>query len=263
MKKLILIFLSLIVCLSLASCGECEHIDENNDGICDECEWNYDHEHAYADAWSVNDTHHWKDVACGHSTSVKDKAEHTDTNSDGVCDGCLWDYDHTHTYSEAWSHDGTSHWHALTCEHTGAAVKDKAEHTDTNNDGICEGCSWDYDHAHTYAISWSLDDNYHWHALTCGHTGASVKDKAEHTDTNNDGLCDGCAWNFEHTHTFESEWSYDTNNHWHAASCIHEIEVSGKASHVDSDDNGICDVCGAGSKSDDSDEIEFPEMDFD
>ena len=263
MKKLILIFLSLIVCVSLASCGECEHADANNDGICDECEWNYDHEHAYSTVWNFDQTHHWNDVMCGHSIPVKDMAPHSDSNSDGICDVCTWDYDHTHTYSEAWSHDGTNHWHASSCGHTGISVKDKAAHSDSNSDGICDVCTWDYDHTHTYASEWSRDGDYHWYAITCEHTGISVKDKAPHSDDNNDGLCDGCAWNYEHTHTFESEWTYDSENHWHAASCLHEIEVSGKAPHVDSDGDGVCDVCSEGSEPEVPGDIELPEIDFD
>ena len=34
-----------------------------------------------------------------------------------------------------------------------------------------------------------------------------------------------------HTHTFAEEWSSDETNHWHAATCGHAEEVSGKAEH--------------------------------
>lgn len=34
-----------------------------------------------------------------------------------------------------------------------------------------------------------------------------------------------------HTHTFAEEWSSDKTNHWHAATCEHTTEVSGKAEH--------------------------------
>ena len=37
MKKLVLMFLSLILVFVLASCGDCPFTDENGDGICDEC----------------------------------------------------------------------------------------------------------------------------------------------------------------------------------------------------------------------------------
>lgn len=34
-----------------------------------------------------------------------------------------------------------------------------------------------------------------------------------------------------HNHTFAKEWSYDENNHWHAATCEHTGEISDKAAH--------------------------------
>jgi len=34
-----------------------------------------------------------------------------------------------------------------------------------------------------------------------------------------------------HTHTYSAEWSKDASGHWHAATCGHTTEVSGKAAH--------------------------------
>ena len=36
----------------------------------------------------------------------------------------------------------------------------------------------------------------------------------------------------EHEHTYSSEWSKDETNHWHAATCEHTSEVSGRAAHT-------------------------------
>lgn len=61
-----------------------------------------------------------------------------------------------------------------------------------------------------------------------------------------------------HEHTFASEWSKDNENHWHAATCEHTEEVSGKAAHIFNDgeitteptyaEDGVktftCTVCG-------------------
>ena len=44
-----------------------------------------------------------------------------------------------------------------------------------------------------------------------------------------------------HTHTFAEEWRRDENFHWHAATCGHAEEVSGKAEHTYT--NGVC-SCG-------------------
>ena len=46
----------------------------------------------------------------------------------------------------------------------------------------------------------------------------------------------GCS----HKHTFSNEWQTDQTHHWHAATCTHSGEVSGKAVH----DFGNTDVCG-------------------
>lgn len=40
--------------------------------------------------------------------------------------------------------------------------------------------------------------------------------------------CDGEV----HSHTFETEWTTDADNHWHEASCEHTDVVSGLASHT-------------------------------
>ena len=45
-----------------------------------------------------------------------------------------------------------------------------------------------------------------------------------------------------HTHTFADTWSFDAQNHWHAATCGHD-ERTDIAAHVIAD--GACTVCGA------------------
>lgn len=48
----------------------------------------------------------------------------------------------------------------------------------------------------------------------------------------------------EHAHTFSEDWSYDENNHWHAATCEHTEEKFFNKAHVDANKDGVCDVCG-------------------
>ena len=45
-----------------------------------------------------------------------------------------------------------------------------------------------------------------------------------------------------HTHTFADTWSFDSQNHWHAATCVHD-QKSDLAPHELKD--GVCTVCGA------------------
>lgn len=244
MKKLFLIFVTLTLLVCLVSCGECEHVDENNDSVCDLCAYDYGHTHTYAQEISIDENEHWYAISCGHSVADKDREAHKDENNDGVCDVCAYDYGHTHEYSESFSHDSLTHWYAASCGHD-IEPKDKVAHKDKNNDSICDECAYDYDHTHTYSSEWSSNSSNHWHSVTCGHAVAAA-DKDIHIDENNDSICDVCSYDYHHVHTYDEKWSYDNDNHWHALTCPHEVEVGSKEPHADENEDGICDVCGKG-----------------
>lgn len=58
--------------------------------------------------------------------------------------------------------------------------------------------------------------------------------------------CDFFNTETPHEHTYDSEWSYDTNKHWHAATCEHSDEKIDEAEHIDGDLlDGKCEVCNA------------------
>ena len=63
----------------------------------------------------------------------------------------------------------------------------------------------------------------------------SACDLQESDDGGNDN-------NHTHTHTFADTWSFDSQDHWHAATCGHD-EKSDLAPHELKD--GVCTVCGA------------------
>ena len=42
----------------------------------------------------------------------------------------------------------------------------------------------------------------------------------------------------EHVHTFSTEWTSDETNHWHAATCGHDVK-DGESAHTFGND-GIC-----------------------
>ena len=99
------------------------------------------------------------------------------------------------------------------------------------------------EHTHTFAEAWSKDATHHWHAATCGH---DVKDGyAAHTfgewritkpateteKGSKEHTCSVCEYvgveeipMIEHVHTFSTDWSYDENTHWHAATCGHDVK---------------------------------------
>ena len=49
--------------------------------------------------------------------------------------------------------------------------------------------------------------------------------------------------NEECEHTYDAEWSSNSTEHWHAATCDHAELKSGVAKHEDADEDGRCDVC--------------------
>ena len=97
---------------------------------------------------------------------------------------------HEHTFSDKYTQNATHHWFAATCEH-GEEKLNYGEHTDTNEDGVCDVCAYETGHTHTFSEDWSKDGTHHWHAATCTHTDEKG-DNALHTDANVDGVCDVC-----------------------------------------------------------------------
>ena len=96
-------------------------------------------------------------------------------------------------------------------------------------------------HQHTFSSEWSYDQTYHWHKPTCGHV--VISDKAEHTfgeweikiqpTETKPGRrvrqCSVCEYEedeilpiVEHQHTFSSDWTTNSNYHWHEATCGHD-----------------------------------------
>ena len=101
------------------------------------------------------------------------------------------------------------------------------------------------EHTHTFdETKWSQDSTQHWHAATCGH---DVKDAiGAHIDIDGNHYCDVCLYKMSdepvHEHTFSSMWSTNDIEHWHAATCGHDV-VSSKGTHADTNNDGKCDVC--------------------
>ena len=221
------------------------HEDKDNDGVCDVCEWDYNHKHTYQPNYTHDATHHWYAPTCEHN--VKNAySPHVDKNIDGICDVCSWNYDHEHTYETEWSHDEAKHWHNVSCSHS-IDVKDEGEHTDLNNDGICDVCSWNYDHEHTYETNaWSTDEEKHWHAANCGHDVPGI-DVADHIDENDDGECDVCEYNVcGPDHRINEEvWEWNEEKHWQPSVCGHDtpnctMEAQG---HQWDEEGIVCTMC--------------------
>ncbi len=150
---------------------------------------------------------------------------------------------HQHTYASEWSKDENDHWYAASCDHT-TEVKEKGAHA-YGEDSVCDVCGYEkaVAHEHSYATTWSKDENDHWYAATCEHT-TEVKDKGAHA-YGEDNVCDVCGYEkaVAHEHSYATTWSKDKNNHWYAATCEHSTEVKDKGAHAYGEDS-VCDVCG-------------------
>lgn len=252
------------------------HVDLDEDGVCDVCEYVLGHEHTYSDTWTTDDTHHWKNAICTHTSEKGELGAHVDSDSNGACDSCekhmhvlglngkctvckeqilevggTDDNQQTceHTYSDTWSSDSTKHWHAATCEHADFRA-DNAPHSDDDEDGTCDVCNYLVGHKHTFPEDeWCSNATHHWKEATCIHTNERSEIGA-HIDEDTDGLCDTCGGEFEVfdddapcNHTYSDTWSSDATNHWHAATCAHVELTQDVAEHTDSNEDGKCDVC--------------------
>ena len=115
--------------------------------------------------------------------------------------GCQIDSDrHEHSFSKDWTSNATDHWHAATCEHT-TEVSGKAKHTFGD---------WTVTKEATEEAEGSKERS----CSVCGYTATEAIEK------------------LAHTHKFATDWTKDETNHWHAATCEHTSEVSGKAEHT-------------------------------
>ena len=132
-------------------------------------------------------------------------------------------------------------------------------------------------HEHTFAEEWSSDETNHWHAATCEHKDEVInfeehsfgdwtitKEPTEEAEGAREKSCTVCEYTvpeviekLEHTHKFESEWTYDETNHWHEATCgCSDVELQ-KTAHTFGDwittkepteeaegsQERVCDVC--------------------
>lgn len=107
------------------------------------------HEHTFSEIWSIDETNHWHAATCEHDGLTRDLSAH-DFGDDNICDTCGYIKPapaHEHSFSDEWSIDETSHWHASTCEHSDV-TKDLANHN-YGNDNVCDVCGYEKNVSYT------------------------------------------------------------------------------------------------------------------
>ena len=181
------------------------HVDENNDGICDLCNWEIGREHTThtpKTGWETDGTYHWHICSeCGEEIAGS-KAEHTGGThaNDGTCTICNKKYQ-THTWESTPSSykQNTEAGHIpvykCTCEGcTETKEGTPVAHTDADGDRQCDICGYkksttgECEHKNT---EWVYDGDYHW--LKCKDCGKALTDKEKHADSNGDNKCDKCS----------------------------------------------------------------------
>ena len=251
--------------------------------------------HDFSGEWLSDDTNHWHACTTKKHTDVADVAEHTfdagvvttapTETAEGVltltCTVCkhqktkvLAKVAHVHKFNESvWEKDDTHHWHPATCAHTdqksafenhvwneGAITTPATETTEGIKTYTCTKCGntktssiGKLDHVHTFDTeNWAFDTENHWHPATCGHAdeknalaphvwneGVITTPATETTEGEKTYTCTKCGntktssiGKLDHVHTFDTEnWDFDSENHWHPATCGHPDEKNASAPH--------------------------------
>ena len=192
------------------------------------------HEHSYADEWSKDESGHWHAATCEHTTLRSDEGAHV---YDPVSGDCICGA-HEHIYASEWIYDDGVHWHGALCEHY-ELRSDEAAHSFVDGFCVCGYVKPTAPHVHSFSGEWTSDENQHWHAATCEHTGLRG-DLGAHEFV--DGVC--ICGQRPHVHEFSSLWTYNNTHHWHAATCSHTTLRSDEGEHVYDPVSGNC-ICGA------------------
>ncbi|MBQ9760162.1 MAG: hypothetical protein IJW16_02310, partial [Clostridia bacterium] len=114
-----------------------------------------------------------------------------------ICSTCGEEYgelaDHSYTIINGYK-GADGHANTCVCGAHGTPVAhnpDRAEAT-VDNPILCTVCNYTIapKHTHDHGTAWESDASEHWNECACG----DKANKAAHTDSNNDGKCDVCAY---------------------------------------------------------------------
>ena len=179
--------------------------------------------HEFSDEWKNDETYHWHECTKKKHTDTSDKIAHVwdggeittqpteetegvKTYTCTVCGykktGTVAKLAHTHKFDDSvWANDELNHWHPATCSHT-----DEKSSFETHvwNEGVI-----------TTPATEETEGEKTYTCVKCGRTKKSLIGK------------------IDHVHTFDSErWAFDSDNHWHPATCSHTDEREAIAPHV-------------------------------
>jgi len=197
--------------------------DHGCDTDCNDCGAKRTTSHKFSKEWSADKNGHWHGcTVCGEKT---DSAKHTpgeaatEENAQ-LCTVCDFEIapalEHIHAPSELWQTDESGHWH--TCEKCGSDLE-KAEHTfDFACDDSCNDCGYVRPVEHTPGTDWVKDITGHWRV--CEVCGAALEKQAHISDEDPaKPKCSECDFELNHEHSFDEQWTTDSESHWHECGC--------------------------------------------
>ncbi|MBE5938788.1 MAG: Ig-like domain-containing protein [Lachnospiraceae bacterium] len=152
----------------------------------------------------------------------------------------------SHSYSEIWSKNASSHWH--TCTECGTETDNDPHIYNNDCDTTCNICGYARNITHNYRKVWSMDGSNHWHeCIVCGikkdiakHTAGT---EATETTAQNCTVCDYVIKGMiGHIHNYSNVWSTDELQHWNECSCKAKENIENHTYDNDCDVN--CNICG-------------------
>lgn len=212
-------------------------------------------------AWVVDGDKCWQECrgdGCDYTANIGTHADSGD--ADYACDRCG---EHIHSMT-AMAHDDAQHW--TVCADTecpNAMIGEKVDHSWTvdtaNTDAtvekyICACGASKSEHAHAWGSEWGYDAQNHWHE--CENEGCTAenadkdaygahswtKDTAASTDANAVYTCVCGQTKTDHSHVWNTTYSYDGYSHWYACSDTTCSSTNGSAKHTDYNGDNVCDV---------------------
>lgn len=245
-------------------------------------------QHNYSPSWSHNESTHWHQcIDPGYTNLKKDEANHSYINTvvaptfetmgytRHTCSVCGYYFDDTyvpakeHNYSDSWTYNESTHWHACTDAGYTHLKKDETNHNmvttviepTTTTSGYthheCSVCHYYYDDSvvppieeHHFSEEWTTNSTHHWHictdpgctAIDAYATHIMVEEQYIAPDYDHDGYrlskCSVCGYELEETlpklvHHYEEGWTTNETNHWHACTDVgYEDLKDGDAPHT-------------------------------
>lgn len=213
------------------------------------------HVHQFSSDWSHDDTYHWHPATCGDTEEVDSKGEHvweykaSDNGAKHIktCKTCGYSIEEVHNLEPYMTEDKSKHYQE--CKHcdykteetdhtfTAAVTEDKSKHQES-----CSVCGYKKDAtAHVFPENWTIDKDSTEDEQGLKHRTCSVCDYKE---TEVIGLKD-------HTHKWKSEYSWNTEDHWHDCEKYPKCTVKGdnakhNLSYVNNKADGHYQKCNCG-----------------